>query len=147
PTSCRGRWSVASRLTIRSSRCRFAARLNSGVRAHMHLFTRSSLKALGLFALVGPPFGALLWILASTGPAPYPQGFLESAWNYASTVAIAIPISWIFGLVPSVLTGLLVAASWSLLHGSLAARKLVRVAIGTFWGYVATYGFKWLAFG
>ena len=113
----------------------------------MHLFTRSNLKAIGLFALVGPPFGALLWILASTGPAPYPQGFLKGLWSYGSTMAIAIPISWVFGLVPSVLTGLLVAASWSLLHDSLAARKLVRVAIGTFWGYVATYGFKWLAFG
>jgi hypothetical protein len=110
-------------------------------------FFRSNLKAAGLFALVGPPFGALLWILASTRTAPYSRGFFENVWSYSLTMVIAIPLSWAFGLVPAVLTGLLSAVSWSQLHGSLATRKLVRTAIGTFWGYMATYGFKWLAFG
>lgn len=111
----------------------------------MRLHAIFSWRILLLFVTIGPPIGALIW-LATTPSGIDHSSFVQILADGLIFLAAAVPISWVFGLVPALVAGLLLSVACAFMPTGLAQRKIVVVLLGAALGYVATLTFKWLVF-
>ena len=111
----------------------------------MRLQTSFSWRVPLLFTTIGPPIGALIWLSTTQGASGY-ASFGQALADALIFLVVAIPMSWVFGLVPAVLTGLLLSVTSAFAPTALTRRKFVVVLLGAVLGYIATLAFKWLAF-
>ena len=102
-------------------------------------------RVLLFFTAVGPPIGALIWLSVTPGASGH-SSFGQILADALIFLTAAIPMSWVFGLVPALLAGLLLSTACALEPTALTRRKVVVVLLGALFGYVATLSFKWLFF-
>lgn len=100
-----------------------------------------------LFGALGPPLGALALFAAMEMVAPELGSVPGQGRLALGFVLFAVPFSFLYGLVPALLTGLVAPLAWVLGSSILGSPLLNRALTGAAAGAAVTFSYGGLGFG